>query len=68
MDKLRRIIRSFGKYKMSNIDVLDNKDSTSQYTKLSRAIRENKVNTDDEAAKFLFGPAAKKNEQKYKNF
>ena len=68
MDKLKRIIRNFDKYKMRYIDVLDNKDSESLHTKLYRAILDGKVNTDDEAAKFLFGPAAKKSDQRYKNF
>lgn len=68
MDKLRRIIRSFGKYKMPHIDVLGNKDSTSQYTTLFYAIKNGDVNTDEEAAIFLFGSNAKKGEQKYKNF
>ncbi len=68
MDKLLRIIRSFDKYKMPHIDVLNNKDSTSQHTQLYRAALEGKVKTDEEAAKFLFGPNTEKGEQKYRNF
>ena len=68
MNKLIRIIRAFDKYKMPHIDVLNNKDSTSQHTQLYRAILDGKVSTDDDAAKFLFSPAAKKGDQKYRNF
>ncbi len=68
MDKLTRIIRTFDQYKMRYIDVLNNEDSKSQHTKLYRAVLGGAINTDAEAAKFLFGPDAKKGDQNYKNF
>jgi hypothetical protein len=68
MDKLRQIIRAFDGYKLRHVDVLNNEDSKSQHTKLYRAVVEGKVKTDDEAARFLFGPTAHKGMQKYRNF
>ena len=68
MDRLIQIIRTFDGYKMPHIDVLGNKDSTSQHTKLYRAIIEGKVNTDDEAAQFIFGKTAHRGTPTYRNF
>ncbi len=68
MDKLSQIIRTFDNYKLRHIDVLNNQDSKSRATELYQQIQKGKINTDDEAAKFLFGPEANKSTGKYRVF
>jgi hypothetical protein len=68
MDKLIQIIRTFDNYKLRHIDVLNNQDSTSRATLLYREIQKGKINSDDEAAQFLFGKNANKGMGKYRVF
>ena len=68
MDRLAQIIRAFDGYRLRYIDVLNNDDSKSQHTQLYQAVLKGKVNTDDEAAQFLFGKTAHKGTPTYRNF
>jgi tetratricopeptide (TPR) repeat protein len=68
MDKLIQIIRNLDNYKIRHIDVLNNKDSTSRATQLYQEIQKGKINTDDEAARFLFGKDAHKGLSSYRTF
>jgi hypothetical protein len=68
MDKLIPIIRTFDKYKISRIDVLNNPESKSRQTKLYRLIKKGKINSDDDAARLLFGKDATKQDAKYRTF
>lgn len=68
MDGIVQIIRIFDKHRIRHIDVLGNKDSTSRATDLYHQIRDGKINTDDEAAKFLFGKETDKSTNKYRTF
>jgi hypothetical protein len=68
MDKLIPIIRTFDKYKIQRIDILNNPDSTSRSTQLYKQILKGKITDDDEAAQFLFGKDANKKTGKYRTF
>ncbi len=65
MEELIRIIQRFDKYKMPQIDILNNKESKTNATKLYRAILENKIANDDDAAKLIFGEKASKLDSRY---
>ena len=68
MDKLREIIRTFDNHRLQRIDVLNNTDTESRSTDLYQQIQKGKINTDDEAAQYLFGKDANKNTGKYRTF
>ena len=68
MDKLIQIIRRFDNYKIRHIDVLNNQESTSRETRLYQQIQKGKINSDDEASRFLFGKDAHKGLAKYRTF
>jgi hypothetical protein len=67
MEIITQIVEVLSRYKLQEIDVLDNSDSSSRYTELYRLIKEGKIKTDADAEKHFYGEV-KKNNSSYRAF
>lgn len=68
LELYKPIVAFLDGYKMRHIDILANEDSTSRYTALFEAMRRQEVNTDAEAAKFIFDEKTTAQSGKYRTF
>jgi hypothetical protein len=68
MDILTQVVEILDRYKMREIDIIDNKDSTSRYTELYRLIKDGTIKTDEDAAIHFYGADATPSVGKYRVF
>jgi hypothetical protein len=68
MNNFRQIVTLLDGYKLRNIDVLGNDDSTSRFTELYRLLKDETITTDEQAAIHFYGKDAKPTDTKYRVF
>jgi hypothetical protein len=68
MNSFRQIATLLDGYKLRNIDVLGNDDSTSRFTELYRLLKDETITTDEQAAIHFYGKDAKPTDIKYRVF
>jgi hypothetical protein len=68
MNNFRQIVTLLDGYKLRNIDVLGNDDSTSRFTELYRLLKDETITTDEQAAIHFYGKDATPKDIKYRVF
>jgi hypothetical protein len=68
MKTLKPIVQVLSRYKMRDIDIIDNKDSTSIFTDFYRLIKEGNLKTDAEAEVYFFEKSKGKFKGSYHSF
>ncbi len=67
MDSLMQITHLLDGYKLANIDIIDNSDSTSRFTEFYRLIKNGTLTTDEAAARHFY-PKAEGRDLNYRKF